>query len=75
LQLQKCLGAVHYPRYTVDMNRLREILFKTDEEDYKITTHFVVANTYLGVVRKLKRKNIVAIIKIEEGNFIALTEE
>jgi len=29
----------------------------------------------LGVVRKLKRKNIVAIIKIDEGNFIALTEE
>jgi hypothetical protein len=57
------------------MNRLREILFKTDEENYKLTTHFVVANTYLGVVRKLKRKNIVAIIKIDEGNFIAFTEE
>jgi len=29
----------------------------------------------MGVVRKLKRKNIVAIMKIDEGNFIALTEE
>ena len=69
------MGAVHYPWYTVVMNVLKEILLKTDEEDYKITTRFVVANTFTGVERKLKGQNIITIIKIDEGEYIALVEE
>tara|TARA_R110000803_G_scaffold47323_1_gene98755 strand:- start:238 stop:411 length:174 start_codon:yes stop_codon:yes gene_type:complete len=57
------------------MNVLKEILLKTDEEDYKITTRFVVANTFTGVERKLKGQNIITIIKIDEGEYIALVEE
>ena len=69
------MGAVHCTWYTVVMNVLKEILLKTDEEDYKITTRFVVANTFTGVERKLKGQNIITIIKIDEGEYIALVEE
>jgi len=69
------LGAVHYPWYTVVMNVLRSILFKTDDEEHEITTRFVVANTFMGVERKLKGQNIITIIKIDEGEYIALVEE
>ena len=69
------MGAVHYPWYTVVMNVLRSILFKTDDEEHEITTRFVVANTFMGVERKLKGQNIITIIKIDEGEYIALVEE
>ena len=69
------MGAVHYPWYTVVMSLLKSILLRTDDEDYEITTHFVVANTFIGVERKLKGKNIITIIKTDEGEFIALVEE
>jgi len=57
------------------MNVLRSILFKTDDEEHEITTRFVVANTFMGVERKLKGQNIITIIKIDEGEYIALVEE
>jgi hypothetical protein len=69
------LGAVHYPWYTVVMSLLKSILLKTEEEDYEFTTHFVVANTFMGVERKLKGQNIITIIKTDEGEYIALVEE
>jgi len=69
------LGAVHCTWYTVVMNVLRSILFKTGDEEHEITTRFVVANTFMGVERKLKGQNIITIIKIDEGEYIALVEE
>jgi hypothetical protein len=69
------LGAVHYPWYTVVMSLLKSILFKMDDEEHEITTRFVVANTFMGVERKLKGQNIITIIKIDEGEYIALVEE
>ena len=69
------MGAVHYPWYTVVMSLLKSILFKMDDEEHEITTRFVVANTFMGVERKLKGQNIITIIKIDEGEYIALVEE
>ena len=69
------MGAVHYPWYTVVMSLLKSILFKMDDEEHEITTRFVVANTFMGVERKLKGQNIITIIKTDEGEFIALVEE
>jgi hypothetical protein len=45
------------------------------DEEHEITTRFVVANTFMGVERKLKGQNIITIIKIDEGEYIALVEE
>jgi hypothetical protein len=69
------LGAVHCTWYTVVMNVLQSILFKMGDEEHEITTRFVVANTFMGVERKLKGQNIITIIKIDEGEYIALVEE
>ncbi len=69
------MGAVHCTWYTVVMNVLQSILFKMGDEEHEITTRFVVANTFMGVERKLKGQNIITIIKIDEGEYIALVEE
>ena len=69
------MEAVHCTWYTVDMHRLNSMLFRADDGDYNITLHYVSSKSYTGVDRKLKGENVVAIIKTDEGKFIALVEE
>ena len=69
------MEAVHCTWYPVDMDRLKSMLFRADDGDYNIILHYVSSKSYTGVDRKLKGENVVAIIKTDEGKFIALVEE
>ena len=43
--------------------------------DIKINVVVLRVKNYSGVVRKMKGKNVIAIVKIEEGSYMAFTEE
>tara|TARA_R110000782_G_scaffold6116_1_gene21037 strand:+ start:365 stop:580 length:216 start_codon:yes stop_codon:yes gene_type:complete len=71
------LGAVHCTLYTEgeNMGELRSIDIKTSDNRFKIKVVVLKVKNYSGVVRKLKDKNVVAIVKIDKGSFMAFIEE
>jgi hypothetical protein len=57
------------------MSDLRSIDIKTSDNRFKINVVVLRVKNYSGVVRKMKGKNVIAIVKIEEGSYMAFTEE
>ena len=57
------------------MSELRSIDIKTSDNRFKINVVVLKVKNYSGVVRKMKGKNVIAIVKIEEGIYMAFTEE
>ena len=57
------------------MSILRSIDIKTSDNRFKINVVVLKVKNYSGVVRKMKGKNVIAIVKIEEGSYMAFTEE
>ena len=57
------------------MSQLRSIDIKTSDNRFKINVVVLKVKNYSGVVRKMKGKNVIAIVKIEEGSYMAFTEE
>ena len=57
------------------MSELRSIDIKTSDNRFQIKVVVLKVKNYSGVVRKLKDKNVVAIVKIDKGSFMAFIEE
>mgnify|MGYP000394954951 CR=1 FL=1 len=57
------------------MSELRSIDIGTSSDKYHIKVVVLKVKNYSGVVRKLKDKNVVAIVKLDEGSFMAFIEE
>ena len=57
------------------MSKLESITIRTSDERYDIKAVILSVKNYSGVVRKLKGQNVIAIMMIEEGKFMAFIEE
>ena len=57
------------------MSKLESITIRTDDERFEIKAVILSVKNYSGVVRKLKGQNVIAIMMIEEGKFMAFIEE
>tara|TARA_R110000751_G_scaffold255714_1_gene355254 strand:+ start:132 stop:308 length:177 start_codon:yes stop_codon:yes gene_type:complete len=57
--------------------KIKSILIDTDEGHFFIGTSVIKAKTFTGVERKLKGKNIVAMVKIDDDDdeFLVFIEE
>ena len=53
------------------MSKLESITIHTSE----VRTVFLSVKNYSGVIRKLKGQNVIAIIKLDDGKFMAFIEE
>tara|TARA_R110000796_G_scaffold179699_1_gene296283 strand:+ start:817 stop:990 length:174 start_codon:yes stop_codon:yes gene_type:complete len=57
------------------MSELRSIDIRTTSDTFEIKVVVIAVKNYSGVVRKLKGRNVVAIVKLDEGSFMAFIEE
>jgi len=57
------------------MSELRSIDIRTTGDTFEIKVVVIAVKNYSGVVRKLKGRNVVAIVKLDEGSFMAFIEE
>jgi len=56
------------------MNSLKSIILETTDGDFQVDTHFVKAKSFTGVERKFKGEHIVAMLKVDEDQFIVFVE-
>ncbi len=56
------------------MNSLKSIILETTDGDFQVDTHVVKAKSFTGVERKFKGEHIVAILKVDEDQFIVFVE-
>ena len=56
------------------MKSLKSIILETTDGDYQIDTHLVKMKTLTSIERKFKDQNIVAIIRIDEDEFMIFVE-
>ena len=56
------------------MISLKSIIVETTEGDFQVDTHFVKAKSFTGVERKFKGEHIVAILKVDEDQFMVFVE-
>jgi hypothetical protein len=56
------------------MQGLKSIILETTEGDFQVDTHVVKAKSFTGVERKFKGEHIVAILKIDEDEFMVFVE-
>ena len=57
------------------MSKLESITIRTSDERYEIKAVILSVKNYSGVIRKLKEQNVIAIIKLDDGKFMAFIEE
>jgi hypothetical protein len=57
------------------MGKLESIIIRTSDERFEIKAVILSVKNYSGVVRKMKGQNVIAIMKIDEGKFMAFIEE
>jgi len=57
------------------MSELRSIDIRTTSDTFEIKVVVIAVKNYSGVVRKLKGRNVVAIVKLDKGSFMAFIEE
>ena len=57
------------------MSKLESITIQTSDERYEIKAVILSVKNYSGVIRKLKQQNVIAIIKIDDGKYMAFIEE
>ena len=56
------------------MKSLKSIILETTDGDYQIDTHLVKMKTLTSIEREFKDQNIVAIIRIDEDQFMVFVE-
>jgi len=56
------------------MQGLKSIILETTEGDFQVDTHVVKAKSFTGVERKFKGEHIIAILKIDEDQFMVFVE-
>ena len=56
------------------MKSLKAIILETTDGDYQVDTHVVKGKSFTGVERKFKGEHIVAILKIDEDQFMVFVE-
>ena len=56
------------------MSKLESITIQTSDERYDIKAVILSVKNYSGVIRKLKQQNVIAIIKIDDGKYMAFIE-
>jgi|TARA_R110001599_G_scaffold328201_1_gene541545 hypothetical protein len=56
------------------MKSLKAIILETTDGDYQVDTHVVKAKSFTGVERKFKGEHIIAILKIDEDQFMVFVE-
>jgi|TARA_R110000782_G_scaffold96654_2_gene181223 hypothetical protein len=59
----------------ITMSKLESITIRTSDERYDIKAVILSVKNYSGVIRKLKQQNVIAIIKIDDGKYMAFIEE
>ena len=59
----------------ITMGNLESIIIRTSDERFEIKAVILSVKNYSGVVRKMKGQNVIAIMKIDEGKFMAFIEE
>tara|TARA_R110000822_G_scaffold7861_4_gene31753 strand:+ start:847 stop:1032 length:186 start_codon:yes stop_codon:yes gene_type:complete len=59
----------------ITMSKLESITIQTSDERYDIKAVILSVKNYSGVIRKLKQQNVIAIIKIDDGKYMAFIEE
>ena len=57
------------------MSKLESITIRTSDERYDIKAVILSVKNYSGVIRKLKQQNVIAIMKIDDGKYMAFIEE
>jgi len=53
---------------------LKSIILETTDGDFQVDTHVVKAKSFTGAERKFKGEHIIAILKIDEGEFMVFVE-
>tara|TARA_R100001463_G_C3384947_1_gene206112 strand:+ start:328 stop:504 length:177 start_codon:yes stop_codon:yes gene_type:complete len=56
------------------MQGLKSIILETTEGDFQVDTHVVKAKSFTGAERKFKGEHIVAILKVDEDQFMVFVE-
>lgn len=56
------------------MISLKSIILETTDGDFQVDTHVVKAKSFTGAERKFKGEHIIAILKIDEGEFMVFVE-
>ena len=59
----------------ITMSELKSIIIRTSDERFEIKAVILSVKNYSGVIRKLKQQNVIAIIKIDDGKYMAFIEE
>ena len=57
------------------MSELRSIQVKTSDQKFQIRAVYLAVKNFSGVVRKMKGQDIIGIVKLEEGRYLASVEE
>ena len=56
------------------MQGLKSIILETTDGDIQVDTHVVIAKSFTGAERKFKGEHIIAILKIDEDQFMVFVE-
>jgi hypothetical protein len=57
------------------MNILKSIILNTDDGDMEVSTPIVEARSFAGALKKFKNQEILAILKLEDDNYMVFIEE
>ena len=57
------------------MSELRSIQIKTSDQKFQIRAVYLAVKNFSGVIRKMKGQDIIGIVKLEEGRYLAFVEE
>ena len=55
--------------------RLKSITFDSTEGEFVIDTPTVEAKSFTGAERKMKGKNVIAMVKIDDNKFLVFVED
>ena len=56
------------------MQGLKSIILETTDGDIQVDTHVVKGKSFTGVERKFKGEHIVAILRVDEDQFMVFVE-
>lgn len=57
------------------MNILKSIILNTDDGDMEVSTPIVEARSFASALKKFKDQEILAILKLEDDNYMVFIEE
>jgi hypothetical protein len=57
------------------MNILKSIILNTNDDEIKVSTPVVEAQSFESAIKKFKDQEILAILKLEDDNYMVFIEE